>query len=169
MIMNKEIYFAGGCFWGVEKFFKDAHGVVETSVGYGQSKKENITYEETCIGMYDAVEAVYIKYDENEISLEKLLDLLFRIIDPTSKNKQGNDVGVQYRPGVYYTDERDAEIVLDYFKKQQVNYAKPIVVECEPLINFYQGEEYHQNYLEKHPGGYCHINLDLLRAEERKK
>ena len=105
---------------------------------------------------------VKVRYDENIISLEKLLVLFFRTIDPTSLNKQGNDVGTRYRVGIYYTDEKDRSIIIEKLSDLQKSYSSPIVIENEPLKNFYGGEEYHQNYLDKNPNGYCHIDLALF-------
>ncbi len=158
----KEIYFAGGCFWGTEHFFKQIRGVIETEVGYANGNIENPTYEEVYTDKTGFAEVVKVRYDENIISLEKLLVLFFRTIDPTSLNKQGNDVGTRYRVGIYYTDEKDRSIIIEKLSDLQKSYSSPIVIENEPLKNFYGGEEYHQNYLGKNPNGYCHIDLALF-------
>lgn len=154
----KEIYLAGGCFWGVQAYFDKIEGIVETKVGYANGEKENPTYEEVCNGIGHS-ETLCIKYDRGVISLNVILQYYFRIIDPTSLNKQGNDVGIQYRTGVYFIDEEDKEIILDFIEKEQKRYPKKIVVEVLKIENFYSAEEYHQKYLERNPGGYCHINL----------
>ena len=153
----KSIVFAGGCFWGVEAYFKQLKGVTETSVGYisGEGKA---SYEEVCNASGHA-EAVYITYDEDLISLKKLLDHLFNIIDPTSINKQGNDRGIQYRTGIYnYTPEM-FDLITGYISIRQKEYTKPIVIELKTNLEFYNAEEYHQDYLEKNKHGYCHVDL----------
>ena len=114
----KEIYLAGGCFWGTEHYFKMIKGVLFTEVGYANSVIENPSYEDVCSGKTMAAETVYIKYDSSVISLEMLLDMYFVSIDPTSINKQGHDVGLQYRTGIYYTDEKDLSIINDVILRQ---------------------------------------------------
>ena len=158
----KEIYFAGGCFWGTEHFFKQVRGVVATEVGYANGNIENPTYEQVYTDKTGFAEVVKVCYDEKVISLEKLLVLFFKTIDPTSLNKQGNDVGTRYRVGIYYTDEKDRSIIIEKLSDLQKSYSSPIVIENEPLKKFYGGEEYHQNYLDKNPNGYCHIDLALF-------
>ena len=161
----KTIYLAGGCFWGVEKYFSLAKGVIDTEVGYANGHKENPSYLDLKSGLDDASETVKIIYDENIVSLEKLLELYLRVIDPYSKNKQGEDEGIQYRTGIYYTDDIDRDIVINYFKKINItNY----MIEILPLSKFYKAEEYHQDYLNKNPSGYCHINMAKLKDDERK-
>mgnify|MGYP003436916182 CR=1 FL=1 len=152
-----EIYFAGGCFWGVEAFFKKVPGILETTVGYANGKTLNTNYK--TLKETDHSETVYIKYNKNEIFLEKLLDYYFKIINPTSINKQGNDIGRQYRTGIYYTDENDLGIIKNKINEEQKKYEDEIQVEVEKLDNYILGEEYHQNYLDKNPNGYCHINM----------
>lgn len=154
-----EIYFAGGCFWGVEEYFSRIDGVVETKVGYANGTKENPTYEEVCTGTTRHAETVYIRYDESVITLEELLQKFFNIIDPTSLNRQGGDIGNQYRTGVYYVNEKDKNIIAKYMDEVQKNYKEKIVTELLPLSSFYLAEEYHQKYLKKNPNGYCHIDL----------
>ena len=157
----KEIYFAGGCFWGVEAYFKKFEGIVDTDVGYANSVSENPTYEEVCSSRTLAAETVKIIYDEKKISLLGLLEKLFKVIDPTLLNRQGPDIGHQYRTGVYFTDERDKKIIDDFIESIRNNYKREIVTEVKKLDNFYLAEEYHQDYLDKNPGGYCHINLNF--------
>ncbi|AWB30581.1 peptide-methionine (S)-S-oxide reductase MsrA [Clostridium botulinum] len=156
----KEIVLAGGCFWGVEEYMSRIEGIVETKVGYANGIKENPSYEEVCSGVTGHAEACYIKYDESIISLEELLNKFWSIIDPTVLNKQGNDRGTQYRTGIFYLDEKDLNVIIKSKYQEQKNYRKPIVTEAEPLKCFYEAEEYHQKYLKKNPGGYCHIHLD---------
>ena len=163
----KKIVLAGGCFWGVEAYFKRVKGILATKSGYANGKTEKVTYREVCTGKTGHVEACYLEYDEKVLSLKKVLDHLFRVIDPTSLNKQGGDIGTQYRTGIYYIDLDDKKIVEEYIEEQRNNYSKPIVVEVEKLDKFYNAEEFHQEYLEKNPNGYCHINFSLLKDEER--
>ena len=154
----KTIIFAGGCFWGVEAYFKQLDGVLETSTGYinGDGKP---TYEEVC-NFSGHAEAVSIMFDEDIISLKKLLDHLFNIIDPTSINKQGNDIGIQYRTGIYnYTDDQ-LPFIKSYFILKQKEYDRDLAIELATNLPFYKAEEYHQDYLEKHHYGYCHIDLN---------
>lgn len=157
-----KIYFAGGCFWGVEAYFAKLYGVQDTVSGYANGTGENPSYEDVIKGDQEFVETVEVTYDPDRISLEKLIDHLFQVIDPTSIDKQGNDVGVQYRSGIYYSDEADAEIVKEAVKDEEQFYKKDIVTEAAPLDNFYKAEEFHQDYLVKNPNGYCHINLHAL-------
>ena len=162
----KTIYFAGGCFWGVERFFQLAKGVISTKVGYANGTKENPHYEDLKFGLDNASETVEIQYDETVVSLEKLLELYLRVIDPYSLNKQGEDEGIQYRTGVYYLNNEDKLVAEAYFKK---NLKSDHKIELLPLNKFYSAEDYHQNYLLKNPNGYCHINMAKLLPEERKE
>lgn len=164
----KKIVIAGGCFWGVEAYFKLIPGIKETKVGYANSIRENPSYEEVCSGETNAVEAVKLTYNPKVITLEKILHYLFRIIDPTSLNKQGGDQGTQYRTGVYYFDEGEKAIIANALLMLQKEYKAKVVVENKPLLNFYDAELYHQDYLTKNPYGYCHVNLNDLKPEERK-
>ena len=158
----KEIYLAGGCFWGTEHYFKMIKGVTFTEVGYANSMVENPLYEMVCNGGKMAAETVHIKYDASLISLEMIINMYFVSIDPTTLNRQGHDVGMQYRTGIYYTDENDVTIVNKVLLEQQRRYSEEIVVEVLPLENFYSAEEYHQDYLDKNPNGYCHLPLELF-------
>ena len=155
----KEIYFAGGCFWGVEGYFGKIAGVKETDTGYANGSTKDTNYKQ--IASTGHAETVKIVYDSAIVSLQELLAHYFRIIDPTSLNKQGNDIGTQYRTGIYYTDPAVLGDIQNYIAVVQKKYTKPVVVEVEPLKNFIKAEEYHQDYLKKNPGGYCHINLSL--------
>ena len=161
----KTIYIAGGCFWGVEKYFSLAKGVVSTEVGYANGTKENPSYEDLKNHNDDAAETVKIVYNENIISLEKILELYLRIIDPYSLNKQGEDIGEQYRTGIYYVESDDSVVIRDYLESK---LNKDYVVEILPLKSFYLAEEYHQKYLDRNPNGYCHVNLLNLKESERK-
>lgn len=164
----KEIYLAGGCFWGVEAYFQNLKGVVDTNSGYANSLVKNPSYEQVCSGRTGASEAIWLKYDSDVTPLDTILEHYFRIIDPHSLNKQGNDVGTQYRTGIYYLDNSDKLIVENYINTLSTKLDKPIVVEVMPLENYFKAEEYHQDYLTKNPSGYCHIDLNLLREDERK-
>ncbi len=157
----KEIILSGGCFWGgVEEYFSRINGVIDTKVGYANGgDTKDPTYEEVCTNTTGHAEAVYIKYDENTVELEELLNKFWNIINPTLLNRQGPDIGSQYRTGIYYIDENDLEIINKSKEIEQKKYKDPIVTEIEPLKVFYDGEEYHQKYLKKNPGGYCHIDL----------
>ncbi len=157
--MNKTIYLAGGCFWGVEAFFESIKGILNTKVGYANGKIQDPTYEKVCSGETGFAEVVFLEYDNKIINLNKILEALFEIIDPTSLNRQGFDSGSQYRSGVFYVDEEDKVVIENFIKKIQQNYNKPIVTEVKKLENFYPAESYHQKYLQKNPNGYCHINL----------
>ena len=161
----KTIYLAGGCFWGVEHFFSLAKGIINTEVGYANGTLDNPKYEDLKHGLDDASETVKIDYDENVISLEKILELYLRVVDPYSVNKQGEDEGMQYRTGVYYQNDSDKEAIKKYFDNV---LEKDYKIEVVKLNKFFTAEEYHQDYLNKNPQGYCHINMAKLKPEERK-
>lgn len=154
---KKEIYLAGGCFWGVEAYFKKVKGVLDTSVGYANGKTEQTTYDE--IGRTGHTETVKISFDQEQVSLTRILEYYFAIINPTSKNRQGNDIGTQYRTGIYFVNEEDETIIKRFVNSQQKFYEEKIQVEIKPASNYVKAEEYHQNYLQKNPNGYCHINI----------
>ncbi len=158
----KEIYFAGGCFWGTEHFFQQVRGVVGTEVGYANGNTKNPTYEEVVSHSTGFAETVKVKYDPEQVDLKLLIDLYFKTIDPTSIDKQGNDRGNQYRTGIYTSDQETQAIVKAEVEKLAKNYSKPVVVETVALKNFYKAEDYHQDYLDKNPGGYCHIEPGLF-------
>lgn len=168
---TKEIYFAGGCFWGTEHFMKQIRGVKSTAVGYANSRVTNPTYKEVCTGTTDAAETVRVEYDPKEVDLALLIDLYFQTIDPTSLNRQGNDVGTQYRTGIYYTEAADSALIAEKLGKLQRSYSQPLEVENLPLQNFYEAEDYHQDYLDNNPTGYCHISpklFDMARNANKK-
>lgn len=156
----KEIYLAGGCFWGVAEYMSRIKGIVGSEVGYANGSLKDPSYEQVCTGTTGHTETAHIKFDEKTISLEEILDRFWDIIDPTVLNRQGPDTGSQYRTGIYYTDLEDREIILKTLKRQKEKYDEPIVTEVESLKLFYKAEEYHQEYLKKNPGGYCHIDLN---------
>ena len=154
--MIKEIYLAGGCFWGTQKFFDQFAGVLKTEVGYANGPTANPSYQEVCASSGHA-ETVKIVYDNDFISLSKLLEYYFMTIDPLSYHRQGMDMGVQYRTGIYYTDEADLPELKAFYAGEQAKYRQKLEVELLPLENFWPAEEYHQKYLDKNPGGYCQI------------
>lgn len=156
------IYFAGGCFWGTEHFFKQIDGVTDTEVGYANSIIPHPTYREVCTGQTQAVEGVRVVYDTAKINLLYLIRLYLMTIDPTSVNRQGNDAGTQYRTGIYYTTADQQRTAIAELDKEASRHSRPLAVEIKPLINFYSAEEFHQDYLDKNPGGYCHIDPRLF-------
>jgi len=164
---TKEIYLAGGCFWGTEKYLSLVKGVLKTEVGYANGKTANPSYEDVCYRDTGHAETVKVVYDPEEISLEFILKLFYEVIDPLAKNRQGNDKGTQYRTGIYYTDNQDREIILNSLKELQNKYDKPIAIEVMPLENYYAAEEYHQKYLDKNPNGYCHIGGEKFKKAEQ--
>lgn len=157
--MKKEIYLAGGCFWGLEKYLSLVDGVLSTQVGYANGGCDNPSYDMVCRGSGHA-EVVFVKYDSSVLQLQELLDVFLLAIDPTTKNKQGNDTGVQYRTGIYYTDNSVVGDIKAWIAKIQPRYKNPILIEVEQLQNYTKAEEYHQGYLGKKPNGYCHIGDD---------
>ena len=152
----KTIYLAGGCFWGMQKFIDQFPGVLNTEVGYANGPTAHPSYREVCDSAGHA-ETVRVDYDETVLSLRELLQYYFMVIDPLSVNKQGNDIGIQYRTGIYYTDEAQLPVIRKVYERQQDEVGKPLAVAIEPIRNFFSAEEYHQKYLDKNPGGYCHI------------
>ena len=164
----KEIYFAGGCFWGTEHYFKQIKGVVETDVGYANGHTSDPTYQEVYTDGTGYAETVKVVYDPQLISLELLADLYFHSIDPLSLNKQGEDEGTRYRTGIYYTDQEDLPVLKKVYDQVASQYDTPLAVELEPLRNFYTGEEYHQDYLDKNPTGYCHLPQALFEFARTK-
>lgn len=158
----KEIYLAGGCFWGTEHYFKQIDGVVDTEVGYANGITENPTYKEVCTDKTGFAETVHVIYNPDKVSLKFLLEMYFKAIDPTSINRQGHDTGTQYRTGVYYTDSSDEATISKVFDEEQKHIQGKIVVENLPLKNFYKAEDYHQDYLDKNPDGYCHLPQSLF-------
>lgn len=159
---TKEIYLAGGCFWGAEHYLKQIRGVVFTETGYANGNTASPTYCEVYTDETGYAETVRVEYDPFRISLRFLLELYFKAIDPVSLNRQGEDSGTRYRTGVYYTDEKDLPVIEEVFAEQQKLLDAPLAVEKEPLKNFYPAEEYHQDYLDKHPSGYCHLPASLF-------
>lgn len=168
-----EIYLAGGCFWGTEFYMSLAKGVVSVESGYANGNTSNPTYEQVCSGSGHA-ESVHIVYDPTVLSLEKLLSLYYASIDPLAKDRQGNDVGRQYRTGIYYptgTDETnisDASIIKASLASLEKQLGRTVSIETGPIVNFYRAEDEHQEYLTKHPNGYCHISRELIDGVRKK-
>ena len=156
---KKIIYLAGGCFWGIQGYFDLLKGVIQSQVGYANSKIPNPSYTMVCSEQTAAVETLELIFDEEILSLEEILKRFFSIIDPFSLNSQGNDFGSQYRSGIYVRDSEMLPFINDFITNLQKHYPKPIVTEVKLLENFYPAETYHQKYLEKNPHGYCHIDL----------
>lgn len=160
---QKLIYFAGGCFWGVQEYFSRIPGVLSTTSGYAQSNVPDPDYKMVCSGRTGASETVRVLFNPDKVALQTLVRQFFRIINPYTPDRQGNDVGSQYRPGIYYTDAAEKNIVEKVIADLQANSARPFAVEVEKLQNFYPAELYHQDYLKKNPGGYCHIDFSGLK------
>lgn len=162
-----DIYLAGGCFWGLEKALSDAKGVIFTECGYANGHPLLIPdYMLVCSGKFGYREAVKVRYDPSEISLDRLLDIFFFLIDPTLENRQGNDRGPQYQTGIYWTDDESAKVVKEHVEEEMKKHSE-FHTEIGPLVNFHRAEEYHQDYLEKNPEGYCHISKDDMMAVKR--
>ena len=157
---KKWVFLAGGCFWGTEKYLAMIPGVIVTEVGYANGRTEFPSYEDVCYRNTGHAETVLVEYDSDKLKLSTLLDLFYNVIDPTSLNRQGNDVGTQYRTGIYYIDEADRKTIDASISRLSGTTPRPVVIEVKPLENYYAAEEYHQKYLEKNPGGYCHISND---------
>ena len=155
----KEIYLAGGCFWGLEAYMQKIKGVEDAVSGYANGKTDNPSYKDLHTSGH--AETVKVVYNPDMVSLEELLEYYLRVVDPVSINKQGNDTGTQYRTGVYYTNNSEKTIIEKVLANEQNKYDKPIAIEVLPLQQFFIAEEYHQDYLDKNPGGYCHIDLSL--------
>lgn len=160
---KQEIYFAGGCFWGVQEYFSRIPGVLAAISGYAQSDVPNPTYEQVCSGATGAAETVAVVYNPARISLDTLVDQYFKIIDPFQVNRQGNDIGPQYRTGIYFASPEQKAVIEAALAREQAKYDRPIAVKVEPVRNFYPAETWHQDYLKKNPGGYCHIDFSSLK------
>lgn len=163
----REIVLAGGCFWGTQAYVARLLGVALTECGYANGETENPTYEQVCTGRTGHAEAVRVGYDPAVIPLEELLRAYYDTINPTMRNRQGGDRGTQYRTGIYYQDDGDLPAIRRVTEEVQGRYPMPVVTELLPLRRFYRAEEYHQEYLEKHPGGYCHVDLSRLPGGEQ--
>ncbi|ANU15158.1 Peptide methionine sulfoxide reductase MsrA [Planococcus halocryophilus Or1] len=162
----QDIYLAGGCFWGVEAYMARVYGVYDVTSGYANGNTENPTYEEVVRENTGHAETVHVRYDPERVDLEEVLNHYFMIIDPTLLNQQGNDRGEQYRTGIYYENEADRTVIDKVVTAQEDRYDDPIVTEVEMLDHYYLAEEYHQDYLEKNPDGYCHVEFDTLEDQK---
>ncbi len=158
--MKKEIYLAGGCFWGTEKYLKNIKGILETEVGYANGNTEKPTYEEVCNNNTGHAETVKVIYDESQISLSSIIELYCDVINPISINQQGGDIGPQYRTGIYFVESQDEAVIQKSITELQKRYIEKVAIEVKPLLNYYKAEEYHQKYLDKNPNGYCHIGKE---------
>ena len=165
--MERKIYFAGGCFWGVEHFFKGVDGVVKATPGYANGNLDHQpSYEEVYTDKTGFAETVEVRYDPARVSLPELVDLYFTVIDPTAYHRQGPDMGIQYRTGIYYVDPALLPRLQKRYDEEQTKYRTKLETELLPLENFYPAEEYHQKYLDKNPGGYCHIPAGFFHLEQ---
>ena len=163
----KTIYLAAGCFWGAEHYLKLIRGIIHTEVGFANGHTDTPTYKQVYTDTTGYAEAVRVDYDPKLISLKLLIELYFKAIDPTSLNQQGEDRGTRYRTGIYYTDPSELDTIKSVVDEVAQHYARPLVVEVEPLRNFYPAEEYHQDYLDKNPDGYCHLPLALFEFAKK--
>ena len=162
-------YFAGGCFWGLERYFQNVDGVTDTTVGYAQSKVESPSHEQVCAGVTDAAETVKVVFDPAQVTLRTLTLLFLEVIDPFSVDRQGEDSGRQYRTGMFFTDATQQSVyiaALEQLVDRQP--ARPAVL-VEPLRNFYPAEAHHQDYLIANPGGFCHIPLAAIANVKRRQ
>jgi len=154
----KEIILGGGCFWCIEAVMRRVKGVKEAISGYAGGERPNPTYEQVCSGATGHAEVVKVVYDENEIMLDELLEIFFAIHDPTTLNRQGADVGTQYRSVIYYENEEEKKAIEAAIGRAQKEYNDPIVTEVSPKPEFYEAEGYHQNYYDQNPmQGYCRV------------
>lgn len=168
-LAEQEIFLAAGCFWGAEKYLKLIEGVTFTEVGFANGNTANPTYKEVYTDQTGYAETVHLRYIPGVASLRFLLEMYFKAIDPTSLNKQGEDEGTRYRTGIYYTDPADRAIIDEVVADEAKKYGLPLQVEVEPLRNFYPAEEYHQDYLDKNPSGYCHLPVALFELAKKAK
>ncbi len=159
----KEIYLAGGCFWGAEHYFRNIEGVVDTEVGFANGDTPAPTYEQVYTDTTGYAETVRVIYNPDGLPLDELLRDYFRAIDPLSLNNQGEDEGTRYRTGVYYADSADLPVAMKVFEEIQAEYSSPLAVELLPLKNFFVAEGRHQDYLVKNPDGYCHLPIKIFR------
>lgn len=158
----KTIFLAAGCFWGAQHYLKQIRGVVETKTGFANGNTENPTYKEVYTDQTGYAEAVRVVFDPEVLSLRKLINLYFDCIEPTSVNQQGEDRGTRYRTGIYYVEAEDYLTIKEVYDEVQRCYSAPLAVEVEPIHNFYPADESHQDYLTKHPDGYCHLPQALF-------
>lgn len=165
--LEKTIYLAGGCFWGMQKYLSSIPGVIKTEAGFANGTTESPTYEEVCRNNTGHAETVKVAYDPRAVSLGFLLGLYFDAIDPASVNRQGEDSGTQYRTGIYFENPVDGETARAAVRALRDRIGKPVAVEVKPLENYFPAGAYHQNYLNKNPGGYCHISAQQIARAAR--
>ena len=161
-MLTKDIYLAAGCFWGAERYLKGIRGVVHTETGYANGNIAHPTYREVYTDSTGYTETVHVVYDPEVLGLERLIQIYFKAIDPTSLNRQGEDEGTRYRTGIYYSDPADLPSIQKVYQRVEREFKEPLAVEVKPLKNFYRAEDYHQDYLDKNPQGYCHISPALM-------
>ena len=161
--MISTIFLGAGCYWGVEAYFQNVSGVLDTEVGYSGGKTEYPSYEMVCTGTAGHAEVVKVVFDSEIITLNEVLRHFERIHDPTSPNRQGNDIGTQYRSVIFTSTPQDTQTAVIWKEEAGKNYSKPITTEISILDYFYPAEEYHQNYLTKNPTGYCHVDISLAK------
>ena len=155
---NQTIVLGGGCFWCTEAVFKEVRGIEDVESGYSNGSVQRPTYEQVCSGTTGHAEVVKLAYDPQQISTRQILEIFFVVHDPTQLDRQGNDVGTQYRSGIYYTTEEQKQAADDIIREmsQDKVYGKPIVTEVKPLSNYWPAEDYHQDFFERNPHqGYC--------------
>lgn len=163
----KTIFLAAGCFWGAQHYLKQIHGVVETETGFANGNTDNPTYEEVYTDRTGYAEAVRVVFDPEVLPLKRLVQLYFDCIEPTSVNQQGEDRGTRYRTGIYYIEPEDRLTIQEVYDDVQRGYSAPLAVEVEPIRNFFPADESHQDYLDKHPDGYCHLPQALFEYARR--
>jgi len=155
--MTETATLAGGCFWGVEELVRKLPGVVDTVVGYAGGTLDKPRYEDVKTGRTGHAESLQIEFDPSKISYDDILDFFFRLHDPTTANRQGNDIGTQYRSAIFYHDEAQRDAAQRAIQRAQPKWSRPIVTEVVAFTNFYPAEDYHQDYLQRNPHGYtCH-------------
>ncbi len=166
---EQEIYLAAGCFWGAQKVFKLVDGVTFTEVGFANGDTAAPTYQQVYTDTTGYAECVRVRYDANVVSLRELVSLYLRIVDPFSVNRQGGDEGTRYRTGIYYEDPDsdlpDIEAVIGGFEKEA---GRSVAIEVVPLRRFYRAEDFHQDYLDKNPEGYCHLSPEIFSLTRKK-
>lgn len=163
----KTIFLAAGCFWGAQHYLKQIRGIVETETGFANGNTDNPTYKEVYSDRTGYAEAVRVVFDPEVLPLKRLVQLYFDCIEPTSVNQQGEDKGTRYRTGIYYIEPEDRLTIQEVYDEVQRGYSAPLAVEVEPIRNFFPADESHQDYLDKHPDGYCHLPQALFEYARR--
>ena len=163
----KTIFLAAGCFWGAQHYLKQIRGIIETETGFANGNTDNPTYKEVYTDRTGYAEAVRVVFDPEVLPLKRLVQLYFDCIEPTSVNQQGEDKGTRYRTGIYYIEPEDRLTIQEVYDEVQRGYSAPLAVEVEPIRNFFPADESHQDYLDKHPDGYCHLPQALFEYARR--